>query len=69
MQGRSVATVAPFPYQSGSCVRKKIGVSHHARKRLKSLLHLAAMPTIRAKGEIQNYYLRKVAEGKTKCRF
>lgn len=58
------AGVAPFPYQSGSSVRGKTGVSHHARKRLKSLFHLAAMSAIRVKGEIQDYYLRKVAEGK-----
>ncbi len=43
------AGVAPFPYQSGSSVRGKTGVSHHARKRLKSLLHLAAMSAIRVK--------------------
>lgn len=60
------AGVAPFSYQSGSSVRGKTGVSHHARKRLKSLLYLAAMSAIRVKGEIQDYYFRKVAEGKNK---
>ena len=60
------AGVVPFPHQSGSTVRGKTGVSHHARKRLKSLVHLAAMSAIRVKGEIQDYYLRKVAEGKNK---
>ncbi|WP_428666477.1 IS110 family transposase [Runella sp.] len=60
------AGVAPFNYESGSSVRGRPGVSHHARKRLKSLFHLAAMSSIRMKGELQNYYQRKVAEGKNK---
>lgn len=60
------AGVAPFEYQSGSSIRGKNKVNHHARKRLKSLFHLGAMSAIRVKGEIQDYYLRKVAEGKNK---
>lgn len=60
------AGVAPFNYQSGSSVRGRPGVSQHARKRLKSLFHLAAMAAIRAKGELQDYYQRKVKEGKNK---
>lgn len=60
------AGVAPFEYQSGSSVRGKTKVNQHARKRLKSLLHLGAMSVICAKGELQDYYKRKVAEGKNK---
>lgn len=60
------AGVAPFNYQSGSSVRGRPGVSRHARKRLKSLFHLGAMSAIRMKGEIQEYYQRKVKEGKNK---
>ena len=60
------AGVAPFNYQSGSSVRGRPGVSQHARKRLKSLFHLAAMSSIRGKGELQDYYQRKVKEGKNK---
>ncbi|MFN8347867.1 MAG: transposase [Spirosomataceae bacterium] len=60
------AGVAPFNYQSGSSVRGRPGVSQHARKRLKSLFHLGAMSAIRAKGELQDYYWRKVKEGKNK---
>ncbi|QJD79663.1 IS110 family RNA-guided transposase [Spirosoma rhododendri] len=60
------AGVAPFSYQSGSSVRGRPGVSQHARKRLKSLFHLGAMSAIRAKGELQDYYQRKVKEGKNK---
>lgn len=60
------AGVAPFEYKSGTSVRSRPGVSQHARKRLKSLFHLAAMAAIRAKGELQDYYQRKVGEGKNK---
>lgn len=48
-----------------SC-RGRPGVSQHARKRLKSLFHLGAMSSIRVKGELQDYYQRKVKEGKHK---
>ena len=41
-------------------------MSQHARKRLKSLFHLAAMSAIRVKGELQDYYQRKVKKGKNK---
>ncbi|GAB3314611.1 IS110 family transposase [Larkinella ripae] len=58
--------VAPFEYRSGTSIRGKTRVSHQARKRLKSLFHLAAMSVIRWKGELQDYYQRKVAEGKNK---
>ncbi|MFC5413196.1 IS110 family transposase, partial [Larkinella bovis] len=60
------AGVAPFEYKSGSSVRGKTSVSQHARKRLKSLFHLGAMSAIRMNGELQDYYRRKVAEGKNK---
>jgi len=60
------AGVAPFEYKSGTSVRSRPGVSQHARKRLKSLFHLAAMAAIRVKGEIKDYYQRKVKEGKNK---
>lgn len=60
------AGVAPFEYRSGSSVRGRPGVSQHARKRLKSLFHLGAMSAIQVKGELQDYYQRKVKEGKNK---
>lgn len=60
------AGVAPFEYRSGTSIRGKTRVSHQARKRLKSLFHLGAMSAIRRKGELQDYYQRKVAEGKNK---
>ena len=60
------AGVAPFEYRSGSSVRGKTRVNQHARLRLKSLFHLGAMSAIRMKGELQDYYTRKVGEGKNK---
>lgn len=60
------AGVAPFEYRSGSSVRGKTRVSQHARMRLKSLFHLGAMSAVRMKGELQEYYQRKVGEGKNK---
>lgn len=58
--------VAPFKYHSGTSIRSASKVSHRANKKLKSLLHMAAMSAIQRKGELQDYYLRKVAEGKSK---
>lgn len=60
------AGVAPFEHRSGTSVRGRTRVSRHARKRLKSLLHMAAMSAIRAEGDLRTYYLRKVAEGKNR---
>lgn len=60
------AGVAPFAYQSGSSVRGKTKVSPKADKKLKRLLHLAALTAIRIKGELQEYYTRKVKAGKHK---
>lgn len=58
------AGVAPFEYRSGSSIRGKTRVSHQARKRLKSLLHMGTMSAIQVKGDLQDYYQRKTAEGK-----
>jgi transposase len=43
------AGVAPFEYRSGSSIRGKTRVSHQARKRLKSLLHMGTMSAIQVK--------------------
>jgi len=60
------AGVVPFDCQSGSSIHKKPRVSFMADKTLKKLLHMAAMRAIQMKGDLQNYFLRKVAEGKNK---
>ncbi|MDQ3016960.1 MAG: transposase, partial [Bacteroidota bacterium] len=60
------AGIAPFDHTSGKSVRGKSRVNHNAHKDVKKLLHLGAVSVISRKGEIQDYYLRKVAEGKNK---
>lgn len=60
------AGIAPFSYHSGENTKSKARVSHRADKQLKSLLHMAALSTIRSPGELQDYYHRKVEEGKPK---
>lgn len=59
------AGVIPFSNESGTII-KKARVSHMANQTLKQLIHMAAMCAIRIKGELKDYYIRKVAEGKNK---
>jgi transposase len=59
------AGVAPFEHSSGKSIRGKTKVSHMADKSLKKLLHLSAMSVIK-KGELAEFYNRKVANGKNK---
>lgn len=61
----SYVGVAPFDYSSGTSIYRKPRVSHMADKKIKKLLHMAALSVIRAKGELQHYYRRKVQEGKS----
>ena len=60
------AGVVPFEHQSGTSIYKRPKVSLMADKRLKKLLHMAAMRAIQLKGDLQIYYQRKVSEGKNK---
>jgi transposase len=60
------AGVAPFEHSSGSSIRGRTRVSVFANRLLKRLLHLGAMSAIASKGELQEFYLRKVAQGKNK---
>jgi transposase len=60
------AGVAPFEHSSGSSVRGKTRVSRMANKTIKSLLHMAALSCIARKGELRDYFERKVKEGKNK---
>jgi transposase len=57
--------VAPFKDESGK-KKKREKVSHKANKKMKKLFHLLAMSAIRIKGEMKQYYERKLAEGKNK---
>ncbi len=56
--------VAPFEHSSGTSVKGKTRVSHLADKKMKSLLHMAALTAIKYDAELKNYYTRKKAEGK-----
>jgi transposase len=58
--------VAPFEHSSGISIRGKTRVSHLANKQMKKLLHMAAMSAVATKGELADYYHRKVAQGKAK---
>jgi transposase len=60
------AGVAPFEHTSGSSVRGRTRVSKMANMNMKRLLHLAAITAVRHKGELRDYYERKVAGGKNK---
>lgn len=58
--------VAPFSFESGTSQRSRKKVSNRANKDLKTLFHMAALSAIRMKGELRDYFERKVAEGKNK---
>ena len=60
------AGVAPFQHTSGTSVRGRTRVSSFADKTLKRILHLAALRVTQMKGELGEYYRRKVEEGKNK---
>ncbi|TDG34765.1 IS110 family transposase [Pedobacter changchengzhani] len=57
--------IAPFPYSSGTSVRGRNRVSSLANKKLKSLLTMCALNTIKKDNEFKRYYDRKKAEGKS----
>lgn len=56
--------VAPFERTSGSSVRGKTATSSFANQRLKSLFKLAALAAVRVPGDLQDYYKRKLDQGK-----
>lgn len=58
--------IAPFEHQSGSSIRGKTRVSSMGNKNIKKLLHLAALSASKCPGDLQQYFERKVNEGKNK---
>lgn len=58
--------VAPFRYESGKSIKGRTKVSPRAHKSMKALLNMAARASVSCKGELHDYYHRKVAEGKNK---
>jgi transposase len=55
---------APFEHSSGTSLRGKPKVHFIANKKMKMLLHMAAINAITFNQELKTYYQRKVAEGK-----
>jgi transposase len=55
---------APFEHTSGSSIRGKTKVHYIANRKMKMLLHMAALNAITFNDELKTYYQRKVAEGK-----
>ena len=60
------AGVAPFPFQSGSSINGANRVSKFADHSLKAVLHMAAVSATARNPELQQYFQRKIAEGKHK---
>lgn len=60
------AGTAPFEHTSGTSIRGRSQISHFASKKLKQLLHMAAMSATRLPGELADFYKRLVAKGKAK---
>lgn len=54
--------VAPFEHSSGTSIRGGTRVSHLANKQMKKLLHMAALSVVSGKGEMADYYHRKVEQ-------
>lgn len=57
---------APFEHTSGTSIRGKTKVSHFADKTMKTLLDLSAKSAIQYDKELREYYLRRIAMGKSK---
>jgi transposase len=57
---------APFENTSGTSIRGKTKVDHHADKRMKTLLDLSAKSAIQYDKELKEYFLRRTAIGKPK---
>jgi len=60
------AGVAPFQHESGTSIRRRPRVSTMADKKLKTVLHMAAMRAVRVDPELMAYYEKKVDQGKNK---
>jgi transposase len=56
--------VAPFEHSSGSSVKVRTRVNHMADKKMKSLLQMCAMTTLKYDPQLKEYYTKKKAEGK-----
>ena len=57
--------IAPFEYSSGTSIRGKTRVSHLGNRKLKSLLTMCALNTLKKDNEFKLYYDRRIAQGKS----
>lgn len=57
---------APFENSSGTSIRGRTRVSHLADKRMKTLLDLSAKTAIQYDKELNQYYLKRTTNGKSK---
>lgn len=57
---------APFEHTSGTSIKGRTRVSHLADKKMKTLLDLSAKSAIQYDKELREYYLKRVASGKSK---
>lgn len=62
----SYAGVVPNSYESGTSLKGKPRVSPFANRKMKSLLHMAALTAVKRDGDLKQYYERRVSEGKSK---
>ncbi len=58
--------VVPFDFSSGTSIHKRPRVSSMANVNLKTLLHMSALSAVAMKGELREYFIRKVTQGKNK---
>jgi transposase len=57
------AGVAPFEHLSGTSVKGRTRISPICNRRMKALLTLAARSAVLMKGELRDYYNRRIKEG------
>lgn len=62
----SFSGVAPFEYTSGTSIKGRTKVHHMANKKLKAVLHMCAVSSLRTNDEMKTYFARKIGEGKNK---
>ena len=56
--------VAPFEYSSGTSIKGRTKVNHMADKKMKSLLQMCAMTTLKYDPQLKEYYTKKKDEAK-----
>lgn len=64
-KGACYAGIAPFEHSSGSSIRGRTRISKMGNKDLKKLLHICTLSVLKSKkGELYDYFERKIKEGK-----